>query len=301
MIIAHTPDADDAFMFYGLLTGKIPAPRGVEITHTVADIEMLNKKAFRGEIDVTALSAHAYAFLHPRFRILSAGASVGDGYGPVVVAREGAEISREGTGVEGRGFEGKKIAVPGKYTTANLLLKLAVGGEGEGEDDDGGEGFQPVEKRFDEVVPAVQRGEADAGLVIHEAQITYAQHGLVKILDLWEWWREETAAVGRPPLPLPLGVNVIKRETPEAAQLEFLAAMRASVRYALENAEEALEYAMKYSRGADKELVRKFALMYVNEDTYEMSEGVVKGLDELYKMAERRGFFERPPLDILFP
>ncbi|MEA2074739.1 MAG: MqnA/MqnD/SBP family protein [Euryarchaeota archaeon] len=268
MIIAHTPDADDAFMFYGMLSGKVTA--NLEIEPVVEDIETLNNRAFRGELDVTALSAHAYAFLHSQYRILSTGASVGDGYGPVVVAREDM------------GIEGKSIAVPGKYTTANLLLKLAV--------DD----FQPVEMRFDEIIPAVKRGDVDAGLVIHEGQITYAQHGLVNILDLWNWWYNKTK------LPMPLGVNAIKRDVPEAIQCEFLSAMRASVQYALEHVEEALEHAMKYSRGADRELVKKFALMYVNKYTYEMPEEVVKAHDELYRMGERKGFSARPPLDILF-
>lgn len=269
MLVAHTPDADDAFMFYGLLSGKIPT--NFEITHVVEDIETLNKRAFRGELDVTALSVHAYAFIADKYRILSTGASVGVGYGPVVVARRGMEI------------EGKSIAVPGKYTTANLLLKLAVND------------FQPVEMRFDEVLPAVRRGEVNAGLVIHEGQITYAQQGLVKILDLWEWWYEQTR------LPLPLGINAIKRDIPEGVQRDFLKVLRESVQYALENVEEALQHAMNYSRGADKELVKKFALMYVNNYTYEMTDEVVKAHDELYRMAQRKGFIERPPLDILFP
>ncbi len=132
-------------------------------------------------------------------------------------------------------------------------------------------------------------------MVIHEGQITYAQHGLVKILDLWDWWHEKTK------LPLPLGINAIKRDIPEGAQREFLVLMRESVQYALGNVEEAMLYAMKYSRGADKELVKKFALMYVNKYTYEMPEEVVKAHDELYRMAERKGFFAMPPLDILFP
>jgi len=268
MLVAHTPDADDAFMFYGMLSGKVPTE--LKIEQVVEDIETLNNRAFKGELDVTALSAHAYAFLHDKYRILSTGASVGDGYGPVVVASKEMAV------------EEKRIGVPGKYTTANLLLKLAV--------DD----FQPVEMRFDEVLPAVKRGEVDAGLLIHEGQITYAQHGLVKILDLWDWWYDKTS------LPMPLGINAIKRDMPEATQREFLAVMRESVQYALENVEEAMQHAMKYSRGADKELVKKFALMYVNKYTYEMPEEVVKAHEELYKMAERKGFFERPPLDILF-
>jgi 1,4-dihydroxy-6-naphthoate synthase len=268
MIVAHTPDADDAFMFYGMFNGKITVD--IEIEQVVEDIETLNRRAFGGELDVTALSAHAYAYLHPHYRILSTGASVGDGYGPIVVANEDMDP------------DGKRIAVPGRYTTANLLLKLAV--------DD----FRPVEMRFDEIIPAVKRKEVDAGLLIHEGQITYAEHGLIKILDLWEWWYKRTK------LPLPLGINAIKRDIPEALQRDFLAAMRESVRYALDNVDEALAYAMTYARGADKALIRTFALMYVNTYTYEMPEAVVKAHEELYQMAERRGFFTRPPLDILF-
>ena len=268
MLIAHTPDADDAFMFYGMLSDKITA--SFEIKQIVEDIETLNERAFRGELDVTALSAHAYAFLYPQYRILSTGASVGEGYGPVVVARK--EMDAEDT----------SIAVPGKYTTANLLLKLAV------------EYFQPVEMRFDEIIPAVKSGEVDAGLLIHEGQITYEQHGLLKIIDLWDWWYTKTR------LPLPLGINAIKRAIPEETQREFLAAMRESVQYALENVDEAMQHAMKYARGVDKELVKEFALMYVNAYTYEMPEAVVKAHDELYRMGAQKGLFERPPLDILF-
>jgi 1,4-dihydroxy-6-naphthoate synthase len=269
MIIAHTPDADDAFMFYGLFQGKIQTT--LEIEQLVEDIETLNKRAFTGELDVTALSSHAYAFLHKKYRILATGASVGDGYGPVVVARSERDLA------------GKRIAVPGRYTTANLLLKLAL------------TEFQPVEMRFDEIIPAVTRGDVDAGLLIHEGQITYAQHGLAKVLDLWEWW------YGRTRLPLPLGINVIKRELSEETQRAFLAAMRASVRYALEHVDEAMQHAMTYARGADAALVKKFALMYVNEYTYEMPEAVVRAHAELYRLAELRGFFTQPPLDILFP
>ncbi|MFZ2071881.1 MAG: MqnA/MqnD/SBP family protein [Halobacteriota archaeon] len=269
MIIAHTPDADDAFMFYGLINGKITTR--LKLKYIVEDIETLNRKAFHGEIDVTALSAHAYAFLHHKYRILSVGASVGNGYGPVVVARSGMAL------------KGRRIAVPGKYTTANLLLKLAV------------DCFQPVELRFDEVIPAVKRGEVDAGLVIHEAQITYPEHELAKVLDLWDWWQKKSSG-----LPLPLGINAIKRSVAEATQREFMVALRDSVRYALANVEEATQYAMQYSRGADKELVKKFALMYVNNYTYEMPQEVVKALEVLYRMAWRKGFFANPPLDILF-
>lgn len=269
LTVAHTPDADDAFMFYAMTSGKIAT--SFEIKHIIEDIESLNKKAFNAEVDVTALSAHAYAILHEKYRILSAGASVGDGYGPIVVAKDEIDI------------EGKKIAIPGKYTTANLLLSLAI------------DGYQPVEIRFDKIIDAVKNGEVDAGLLIHEGQITYEMHGLVKVLDLWDWWYEETK------LPLPLGINVIKRSIPEEIQREFLRAMRESIEYALKNVDEAINYAMKYSRGMGRELVKKFALMYVNNYTYEMPQSVVDALDILYTMAEEKGMFKKPPLDILYP
>ncbi len=266
--VAHTPDADDAFMFYAMTSGRIDVP--FEVVNVIEDIETLNHRAFEGELDVTAISVHAYAYLYSKYRILSAGASVGDGYGPVVVANEET------------GIRNKKIAIPGEYTTANLLLKLAL------------DEFEPVKMRFDEIIPAVKNGNVDAGLLIHEGQITYERYGLVKILDLWEWWYKKTH------LPLPLGVNAISRSMPEDAQRAFLKAMRESIEYALKNADEAADYAMKYSRGLDKETTKRFATMYVNNYTYEMDEAVVKGIDKLYTMAEEKGLFEKPPLDILF-
>jgi 1,4-dihydroxy-6-naphthoate synthase len=265
--VAHTADADDAFMFYGMMNGKVT--KGFEINNVIEDIETLNRKAFGAVYDVTAISAHSYALLREKYRILSAGASVGDGYAPVIVAKKEMAL------------EGKKIATPGRLTTANLLLRLAI--------DD----FQPVEMRFDEIIEAVQTGKADAGLLIHEGQISYSRHGLVKVFDFWDWWDVRTA------LTLPLGLNVIKRDIPEGLQREFLDVMRASIRYAIENVEEALEYAMKYSRGEDRELIRKFTLMYVNDYTYEMPEPVIKALGKLYEMGEEKGLLNAPPLDIL--
>jgi len=270
LTVAHTPDADDAFMFYAMTSGKLP----IEVRHVIEDIESLNKKAFNAELDVTALSAHAYALLHDRYRILSAGASVGDGYGPVVVAKEEIEVSDI------------KIAVPGRYTTANLLLKLAAS--------DLEFNFESVEIRFDSIIEAVKNGAVNAGLLIHEGQVTYTQQNLTCILDLWDWWSNKTG------LPLPLGINVIKRTIPEATQKEFLEKMRESIKYALENQDEAIDYAMKYSRGHDKALVKKFALMYVNEYTYEMDSRVVNALNELYNLAESCGLLRKPVLDILF-
>ncbi len=268
MLVAHTPDADDAFMFYAMIAGKIPTR--LKIEHLIEDIETLNKMAFEGKLDVTALSAHAYAYLQDRYRILSAGASVGDGYGPIVVAREKVDL------------ENSKIAIPGKYTTANLLLTLTL------------DNFKPIEMRFDRIIDAVKSGDVDAGLLIHEGQITYERHGLVKVLDLWDWWFEQTK------LPLPLGINAISRSIPEEDQREFLRVMKESIRFALENVEEALDHAMKYSRGLDRDMVKKFALMYVNEYTFEMPPKVVRALERLYGMAEEKGLFKKPKLDILF-
>ncbi len=269
--VAHTPDADDAFMFYAMTTGKIEMP--FEVEHIIKDIETLNRLAFEKALDVTAISVHAYAYLSRDYRILSAGASVGDGYGPIVVSRE----NRENLG---------KVAIPGKLTTAYLLLNLAC--------DSLGIDFEPVEMKFDHIIPALIEGKVDSGLLIHEGQMTYKDYGLVKVLDLWEWWYEETS------LPLPLGVNVISRAIDEDVQKAFLKAMKDSIKYALNNVEEAVSYAMKYSRGLSKELTEKFAKMYVNEYTYEMPKEVVKAMDLLFDMAEERGILKKPILDILY-
>ncbi len=269
--VAHTPDADDAFMFYAMTAGKIEMP--FEVEHVIKDIETLNRMAFENQLDVTAISVHAYAYLSENYRILSAGASVGDGYGPVVVA----ENERESLG---------RVAVPGKLTTAFLLLMLAC--------DDLGFEFEPVEMRFDEIIPAVKEGKVDSGLLIHEGQITYADHGLVKLIDLWEWWNEKTS------LPLPLGVNAINRRFDEETQKAFLKAMRESIRYALEHSEEAVSYALKFSRGLSGELTEKFAKMYVNEYTYEMPESVVEAINTLFDMAEEKGILKKPVVDVLF-
>ena len=273
MIVAHTPDADDAFMFYAMVAGKIKMD--FEVEHLIEDIETLNRLAFNAQLDVTALSLHAYAYLHEKYRILSAGASVGDGYGPIVVAGGDA-------GLDEKGLEKSKIAIPGEYTTANLLLRLAL--------DD----YQPVEMRFDEIIDAVKGGEVDAGLLIHEGQLTYTQHGLEKVLDLWEWWYERTS------LPLPLGVNVIRRDLPEETQRAFLVALRESIQYAINNPDEAVDYAMKFARGMDRETTKKFATMYVNEYTYEMPESVVAAIERMFDMAAEKGIVEKPRLDILF-
>jgi len=267
MLIAHTPDADDAFMFYAMLSGKVKTV--LKFDQIVEDIETLNRLAMEGKPDLTAISAHAYAYVHDRYRIISVGASVGDGYGPIVVSKSL------------RSLKGAKIAVPGRYTTAFLLLKLAL------------EEFRPVEVRFDRIIDEVVKGNVDAGLLIHEGQITYEDYGLKKVIDLWEFWRDQTS------LPLPLGVNVIRRDLPEHVQMEAVRVMRESVKYALENVEEALDYASRYSRGLDRDRMRRFVLMYVNRYTVDMPPEVVKALNLMFEMAEEKGILKKPKIDVL--
>lgn len=266
MRVAHTPDADDAFMFYAMMNKKIPL--NFEVENIVEDIESLNRKALSGEYEVSALSLHAYAYVADRYRLLSAGASVGDGYGPVVVSRKDSLP------------ENATVAVPGKLTTANLLLKLAVD-------------VKTVEMRFDRILDAVKNEEVQAGLLIHEAQLSYEEYGLKKVLDLYEWWHSKTK------LPLPLGVNVIRRDLSLELQKEFLRAMKESIRFALENPEEALNYAERYARGMSRDRLRKFVTMYVNAYTLEMPDKVLKAMNVLFEMAEKKGIVKKPPLDVL--
>ncbi len=267
--LGHTPDADDAFMFHPIVNSRIDL-RGFEIEHVIEDIETLNKMAFSGELHVTAISVHTYPYISTTYRILSSGASVGRKYGPVVVSKE-----------EDMDLKGRKIAIPGKYTTASLLLSLAV------------EEFIPVEVRFDRIIEEVKKGRVDAGLLIHEGQITYEGYGLKCVLDLSRWWDEKTS------LPIPLGINVIRRDIPEKRARDFLELMRESILYSLNHVDEALNHAMKFARGSKRELVRDFVLMYVNDDTVEMPPDVEDALKTLLKMGAEKGLFKKPQIDIL--
>jgi 1,4-dihydroxy-6-naphthoate synthase len=253
--IAHSPDPDDAFMFYALVKGRIESEfEFVDVTH---DIETLNRKALEGVYEVTAVSIHAYPYLAERYALLSCGASMGDGYGPVVVARERLES-----------LKGKRVAIPGKLTSAYLALKLYE------------PVFSPVEVTFDLIPEAVAGGEVDAGLLIHEGQITYSELGLVKVVDLGEWWHGETS------LPLPLGGNVIRRDLGEEVMRRVALYLKQSILYALEHQEEALEYAMGFARGLDREKNRRFVRMYVNEYTLDYGE---RGR-EAVRLFLKRGF-----------
>ncbi|MEM0350473.1 MAG: MqnA/MqnD/SBP family protein [Archaeoglobaceae archaeon] len=264
--VAHTPDADDAFMFYAMMNGKIWTP--FEVESIVEDIETLNLRAFHGIYDVTAISVHAYASVSKIYRILSSGASVGNGYGPIVVAREKVDL------------DNAIVAIPGKNTTSALLLRLACNAK-------------MLEMKFDEIINAVLSGKVDAGLLIHESQLNFEDYGLKKVLDLFDWWYSLTS------LPLPLGVNAIRRNLDIAVQKEFLKAMRASIKYALENFDEALNYAERYSRGLDRERLSKFVKMYVNEFTLEMPKKVERAIEVIFELAEEKKIVKKPIVDVL--
>ncbi len=242
--VAHSPDSDDAFMFYALATNKL-ATGGFNFSHTLEDIESLNHKALRGEYEVTAISFHTYAFIADKYALLSSGASMGDRYGPMIVAREPWTLSD---------LDSKVIAVPGTMTSAYLALKL----------------FQPAFKHvvvpFDKIMAAVKEGKADGGLLIHEGQLTYAHEGLRKIVDLGEWWHDQTG------LPLPLGGNVIRRDLGRENIVQISRLLRASIDYALAHREEALDYAMQFARDLDVRMADRFVGMYVNERTLDYGE-----------------------------
>jgi 1,4-dihydroxy-6-naphthoate synthase len=237
--IAHSPDSDDAFMFYALAQDKIPTGK-FHFSHTLQDIETLNRKALTGEYEVTAISFHAYVYIADKYVLLPSGASMGDRYGPMVVARE--PWSQEQ-------LRGKKIAVPGTMTTAFLTMQLFQ------------KDFESVVIPFDQIMSAVQNQTVDAGLIIHEGQLTYASHKLHKIVDLGEWWHQSTG------LPLPLGGNVIRRDLGKEDIREISRLLRESIQYALIHREEALKHAMQFARDLDVATADKFVGMYVNERT----------------------------------
>lgn len=257
--VAHSPDSDDAFMFYGLATGKL-ATDGIKFEHTLKDIQSLNEDARKGVYDVTAISFHAYAYVADKYALLPHGASIGDNYGPIVVTREPREASDIGS---------MKIAVPGELTSAYLALRIY------------NKDFQHVVMPFDEIIDAVQKGEVDAGLLIHEGQLYYKQIGLDKVLDLGEWWHEKTG------LPLPMGGNVIRRDLGKDLMREVSKHLHASIIYSMDNREDALSYAMQFARDMQPELADRFVAMWVNDLTLDYGDrgrkAVKKLLDEGHK------------------
>ncbi len=270
MKLGHSPDADDAFMFYAIANGKVVSEE-IDFKHVIEDIQSLNKRAMEVELEVTAISAHGYLSVQDRYRILSCGASMGKGYGPIVVAKK--RISDLGR---------RTVAVPGKLTTAYLLLSLYA--------DD----FIPVETPFDKIMDKVLQGEVDAGLLIHEGQLTYEESGLELLFDLGTMWAEETD------LPMPLGLNVLRRDIPRGLDGEVLRVHKESIEYALSNKKEALDYAMRFGRGMSEDTGEKFVLMYVNEWTKDLGESGTQALEHLFEKARAKRIIDKSPmLDIL--
>ncbi|HKZ50632.1 MAG TPA: MqnA/MqnD/SBP family protein, partial [Dehalococcoidia bacterium] len=275
--IGHSPDADDAFMFYALSRGHVTIP-GFRTENVLADIETLNARAIEGDLEVTALSAAAYPRVAQRYRLLRTGASVGRGYGPVLISARPlspAELARG------------PIAIPGWLTTAFLLTMLYL---------------EPLRESprlavalpFDRIAEAVLKDEVVAGLLIHEGQITYGEVGFHKVLDLGELWQQETG------LPLPLGVNAVRRDLGEEVAAAVSRGLRQSIDYALAHEEDALSYALEFGRGIDREVCRRFVRMYVNEDTQDLGEEGLAALEALYRRAlEHRLITAMPPLDVI--
>ncbi|HET6169524.1 MAG TPA: MqnA/MqnD/SBP family protein [Terracidiphilus sp.] len=266
--IAHSPDSDDAFMFYGLATNKIRVP-GYRFTHTLCDIETLNRRAQEEAFyDVSAISFHAYPYVQDNYTLMGCGGSVGEGYGPMVVS-----IKK----LKPEDLKGMKVAIPGKLTTAYLALKV----------------FNPdIETEivpFDQIIPAILAGKYDAGLIIHEGQLTYAQNGLCKVIDLGVWWRETTGLV------LPLGGNAIRRSLGADEHKIISKALRDSIQHGLDHREQALEYAMQFARDLDTSLANRFVSMYVNERTLDYGKDGREAIRKLLQVGHEKGLIPIEP------
>jgi len=267
--IAHSPDSDDAFMFYGLATNKVQVP-GLRFTHTLCDIQSLNQKAMEGDgaYDVTAISFHAYPYLQKTYALMTCGGSVGEGYGPMIVAPRAFSENE---------IKQKKIAVPGKLTTAYLALKL----------------FAPeIETEvvpFDQIIPQVLEGKYEAGLIIHEGQLTYDRSGLYRVIDLGKWWLQTTG------LPLPLGGNAIRRSLGPELISSVSNALGDSIQYALDHREQALQYAMQFARDLDPRLADRFVGMYVNERTLDYGRDGKEAIRRLLETGYREGIISVAP------
>jgi 1,4-dihydroxy-6-naphthoate synthase len=265
--IAHSPDSDDAFMFYGLATNKVRV-NGYKFTHTLCDIETLNQKAMNEAFyDVTAISFHAYPYLQDNYTLMACGGSVGEGYGPMIVSPKSYDLDE---------IKKIRIAVPGTLTTAYLALKLFA------------PEIETAVVPFDQIIPQVLAGNFQAGLIIHEGQLTYSHNGLYKVLDLGQWWREQTK------LPLPLGGNAIRRSLGEKVMLTVTQALRDSIQHGLDHREEALSYAMQFARDLDTNLADKFVGMYVNERTLSYGEDGREAIRKLLTMGHERGIIPHP-------
>ena len=265
--VAHSPDSDDAFMFYGLATNKVRVP-GLKFNHTLADIETLNRKAMDGVYDVTAISFHAYPYIQDKYALMPCGGSVGEKYGPMVVAPRAFGLEE---------LKRTKVAIPGTLTTAYLALKLFA------------PKIETVVVPFDQIIPQVVAGKYEAGLIIHEGQLTYESSGLHRILDLGRWWGDLTG------LPLPLGGNAIRRELGAELIASINKALRDSIQYALDHREEALAYAMQFARNLDHQMADRFVGMYVNARTLDYGDDGKEAVEKLLGMGYRAGIIPHNP------
>ena len=268
--VAHSPDSDDAFMFFGLASGNVETG-GIEVDQVLADIETLNRAAFEGKYEVTAVSFHAYAHLVDKYALLPHGASMGDKYGPIVVARQDGP----------KQVKGSRIAIPGTLTTAYLALRIYE------------PSFEYVVVPFDQIQQAVLEGKAEAGLLIHEGQLTYQEEGLRKVVDLGEWWSERTGG-----LPLPLGGNIIRRDLGPEMIAKVSKMLHDSIAYALSHREEAVDYAIQFGRGLDRVRTDRFVGMYVNDLTLSYGDRGRRGVERLMAEAFDRGLIpQRVPVE----
>lgn len=275
--LGHSPDPDDAFMFYAMAESKIDL-RGYRFEHRLEDIQTLNERALRGELHISAISIHTYAYVSDKYALLPCGASMGDGYGPILVRKSlkpNAQIQNPNQHVDLRdSLRGCVIAVPGKMTSAFLALQLYLGD------------FKQIVVPFDRIFEAVKNGRTDAGLIIHEGQLTYSRGGFEKIVDLGEWWKGETG------LPLPLGGNVLRKDIPHAVQLDLLEIIRESIEFGLAHRDEAVRHSLPYARDMDAHLAGKFIGMYVNEFTRDYGETGRAAIRRFLGDAQRTGYID---------
>lgn len=266
--VGHSPDPDDAFMFYGLASEKVKL-EGIKIEHMLEDIQSLNVRAMNGELEVTAISAHTFPYVADKYWIMVTGASMGEGYGPVIVSKKYKTLEE---------LKGKRVATPGKLTTASMLFRIFT------------EGIENVDIPFDQIMDRVTSGEFDAGLLIHEGQLTYQAEGFNKILDFGEFWEKRTNG-----LPLPLGLDVVRRDLGEELARKLSKGLKESIHYGYTHQSESVPYAMKWGRGIDYALGEKFVKMYVSELTIDMGENGQKALELLFKLGHEKGIIPNVP------
>jgi 5,8-dihydroxy-2-naphthoate synthase len=275
--LGHSPDPDDAFMFYAMAENKIDL-RGYRFEHRLEDIQTLNERALRGELHISAISIHAFAYVSDRYALLPCGASMGDGYGPMVVAANTNGLAAGASDEEIRVWlRNRTIAIPGRMTSAFLALQLYLGE------------FDHIVVPFDQIFDTVKSGRAAAGLIIHEGQLTYSRSGFTKIVDLGEWWKRETG------LPLPLGGNVLRKDIAPPIQRDLLAIMRESIDFGLAHRDAAVAHSMSYARDMDANLAGKFIGMYVNDYTRDYGDAGRRAVREFLDAAQQRGYIAKTP------